>query len=114
MSNLSSVLVSGDYIHQGVKDCADRQYQECVNSFCNVHNIDEKSYGAIEQANLLDEYYQYEQDYFYDDCYFITIRALYLDKDNYYNKLGYSHVVFDIAYNLDNYGENAIVKTLLR
>ena len=112
MGNLSSVLGSGDYIHQGVKDCADRQYQECVDSFCNEHNIDEKSYGAIEQANLLDEYYQYEQDYFYDDCYFITIRALYLDKDNYYNKLGYSHVVFDIAYNLDNYGRECYCKNI--
>ena len=111
--NLSSAYCTGNYIHDAVKDCAERQYKECIESFCNEHNIDDKSYDGVEQSNLIDEYQQYEQDYFYDDFYFITIRALYLDKENYYNKLGNSRVVFDIAYNLDGYGREKYCRNIV-
>lgn len=107
VSNLSLSYGSGKYPHKKVEQCAKRQARDCVKYFCDDNNITNYCYDAIEAAGLADEFEDFERAYCEDDFYFIVVRALFINEDNFTNKAGYSHVVFDIAYNLDSYGRES-------
>ncbi len=113
-------VAGGTVFHPAIQACYDRIMLECMRDYIRDNNLeldngksvldytDGECWAIIAGDDEIKEsYFDFEQDYC-ESVYYITVRAVYYDKEN--GQLDGGGVLFDLAYNLDDYGrENRAV-----
>lgn len=110
-------VANGNVFHPAIRSCYDSISLDCMRDYIRDNNLeldngksvfdytDMECWSIIDSDNETKEsYYDLEQDYC-DSVYYITVRAMYYDTDN--SQLEGGGVLFDLAYNLDDYGRDS-------
>lgn len=109
-------VASGKAFHPAIQACYDRIMLDCMRDFVSNNKLELDNgkpvldYTDIECWSIIDiddetkeDYFNFEQGYC-DSVYYITVRAMYYDTNN--RQLEGGGVLFDLAYNLDDYGRD--------
>lgn len=103
---LSTAYSSECYFNDEIKAYADKQQEECLDMFCREFNIDKEKVWELmdNDQSLKESYWDYENEWMFQP-YYLTLRAVYYKADNHWNnKTGEDCVLFDLAYNMSEYG----------
>lgn len=109
-------VANGNVFHSAIKECYDSIMLDCMRDYIRENNLeldngksvfdytDGECWSIIDTEDEIKEsYYDFEQEYC-DAVYYITVRAVYYNTDN--SQLKGGGVLFDLAYNLDDYGRD--------
>lgn len=117
------MVANGNVFHPAIEECYDSIMLDCMRDFIGDNELlSEDSDKALYSLNrddlwgLIDSddetkesYYDFEQSYC-ESVYWITVRAMYYDATQDIDEKGY--VLFDLAYNLDDYGRDNKAKNV--
>jgi hypothetical protein len=116
-------VANGNIFHPAIKECYDSIILDCMRDFISNNELlsedSDKALYSLSEGYLwgiidIDEetkesYYNFESEYC-ESVYWITVRAIYYDATQDINKKGY--ILFDLAYNLDDYGRDNKAKNI--
>lgn len=100
--DIGRAWASGQYFHSDIRAFIENQENICFDAFCHENGLNPEDIDLI--LNM-PEFWDYQNDWMVQE-YLITIRAVYYKADNWRNDSGKDKIVFDLAYNLSEYGND--------
>lgn len=93
---------SGNYFHSDLQVFVENQENLCFDAFCQENKLKPENKDTI--LNMPD-FWDYQNEWMLIP-YSIVLRAVYYKADNWRNDSGKDKIVFDLAYNLSEYGND--------